>query len=286
MINAAPGSLNVSRRRLLEFVLGGSAASVLALPASARSAPRTRAGSSEDVPSGFPAQNPELVQRVVGRSHFDLDAVRELLADQPELAKASWDWGFGDWESALGAASHTGRREIAELLIAHGARPDLFTYAMLGRIDAVRAMIAAQPGVQRIPGPHGITLLAHARFGGDESRDVLAYLEELGDADPRPKDEPIDEATHQACLGTYAFASIERDEPIAVPNIEVTTMRTGALGLTVGAGFARGLHHQGGLVFHPAGAPSALIAFARTGSAPCGAVTIQVGGTQLRWARR
>jgi hypothetical protein len=35
-----------------------------------------------------------------------------------QLARAAWDWGFGDWETALGAASHMGSRPI---------RPDQFT---------------------------------------------------------------------------------------------------------------------------------------------------------------
>ena len=39
------------------------------------------------------------------------------------LACATLDWGFGDWETALGAASHVGRPEIAEYLIANGAEP-------------------------------------------------------------------------------------------------------------------------------------------------------------------
>jgi len=65
--------------------------------------------------------------------------------------KAVWDWGFGDWESALGAASHVGNREIAEYLIAHGARPSLFSATMLGHLDVVKAFIAAQPGVTENP---------------------------------------------------------------------------------------------------------------------------------------
>lgn len=72
--------------------------------------------------------------------------MRMMLAEHPALAKCSWDWGYGDWESALGAAAHTGRREIALTLIEHGARVDLFAAAMLGMTDVVRAIVAAQPG--------------------------------------------------------------------------------------------------------------------------------------------
>ena len=71
------------------------------------------------------------------------------MARQPTLSKATFDWGFGDWETALGAASHVGSREIAELLIANGAHPTIFSAAMLGQLDAVKAFVEAAPGIQK-----------------------------------------------------------------------------------------------------------------------------------------
>jgi len=61
------------------------------------------------------------VQAFVGNAHGDVDAVREALAADPTLANAGWDWGDGDWETTLGAASH--------MLAAHaqGAVVELFT---------------------------------------------------------------------------------------------------------------------------------------------------------------
>ena len=79
----------------------------------------------------FPTQPPELVREMVTVSHFDLKRVQELVEAHPTLAKASWDWGFGDWEDGLGAASHMGNRPIAEYLISKGARPSLFSATML-----------------------------------------------------------------------------------------------------------------------------------------------------------
>ncbi|HEY7476157.1 MAG TPA: hypothetical protein VH679_14155 [Vicinamibacterales bacterium] len=75
----------------------------------------------------FPAQEPDVVREVVAVSHGNLARLRELVDRQPSLARASWDWGFGDWESALGAASHVGNREIAEYLLSKGARPTIFS---------------------------------------------------------------------------------------------------------------------------------------------------------------
>ncbi len=118
-----------------------------------------------------------MAEEIVSVSHFSYERVKGLLDQSSDLAKAGRDWGFGDWETALGAASHTGNRDIALLLIEHGARPDIFTFAMLGQTDVVRALIEAQPGVQRIPGPHGITLAAHARAGGEAAPRPRAWPE-------------------------------------------------------------------------------------------------------------
>jgi ankyrin repeat protein len=71
------------------------------------------------------------VEAFVGNAHGDLEEVERLLEREPALLNAAWDWGGGDWETALGAASHMGRRDIAELLIQRGARVDVFASALL-----------------------------------------------------------------------------------------------------------------------------------------------------------
>ncbi|HEX3723967.1 MAG TPA: hypothetical protein VHV31_14350 [Nitrolancea sp.] len=125
------------------------------------------------------ALSPETVQTFVGSAHGDLDRVRELLEQEPTLTNAAWDWGGGDWETGLGAAAHMGRRDIAELLLAHGARLDLFAAAMLGQLSIVRAIIEVFPAAVIARGPHTIPLLAHARAGGPAAPEVVAYLERL-----------------------------------------------------------------------------------------------------------
>jgi hypothetical protein len=119
----------------------------------------------------------DLVQSFVGNAHGDLEAVRAALAGHPTLANAAWDWGGGDWETALGAAGHMGRRDIAELLLDHGARLDIFVAAMLGEAEVVRAMLDAHPELREAKGPHGIPLRAHAEAGGETARAVLALLD-------------------------------------------------------------------------------------------------------------
>lgn len=72
-----------------------------------------------------------------------------------------------------------GRRDIAEFLIAKGARIDLFAAAMLGHLDVVKALLAAHPTLLQAKGPHGIPLIAHAKAGKKEAEPVLRHLESL-----------------------------------------------------------------------------------------------------------
>jgi hypothetical protein len=126
-----------------------------------------------------PALPAELVKEFVAKAHGDLARVQELLAQEPALANAAWDWGGGDWETGLGAAAHIGRRDIACCLLDHGARIDLFAAAMLGKLEIVQAVLADFPEARHIPGPHGIPLLAHAQAGGPEAAAVVEFLEAL-----------------------------------------------------------------------------------------------------------
>lgn len=124
-----------------------------------------------------PALPSELVQEFVGKAHGDLNRVKELLGQQPALVNACWDWGAGDWETSLGAAAHMGRADIANYLLERGARLDIFAAAMLGQLEVVKAIIAADPAARTAPGPHGIPLSAHAKAGGEAAAAVLAFLE-------------------------------------------------------------------------------------------------------------
>ncbi|MCF7560198.1 hypothetical protein L3X39_06065 [Sabulilitoribacter multivorans] len=148
----------------------------------------------DNLSNRYPAIDDAIVNEVVGKSHFDLDRVKELVDKRPELSRATWDWGFGDWESAIGAASHVGRRDIIAYLLSKGAKANIFTFATLGAYDTVKSMIEFYPGIQENYGPHGISLLQHATVGlrmkdkmtADQitnSEKLISYLEQLGNAD-------------------------------------------------------------------------------------------------------
>jgi hypothetical protein len=72
-----------------------------------------------------------------------------------------------------------GRRDIAEYLLEHNARMDIFAATMLGKIDIVQSAVAAFPNIVHVPGPHGIPLLVHAEKGGEQARAVLEFLRPL-----------------------------------------------------------------------------------------------------------
>ena len=127
----------------------------------------------------IPALELDLVQEFVAKAQGDFERIKEMLAQQSSLVNSTWDWGGGDFETALGAASHMGRKDIANFLLEHGARLDLFAAAMLGNLDVVKAALAAYPNAIKIPGPHGISLIAHAQAGGDDAKAVLDFLESL-----------------------------------------------------------------------------------------------------------
>ena len=126
-----------------------------------------------------PALKAKLVEEFVGVAHVNLERTKDLLKQEPALVNATWDWGGGDFETALGAAAHSGSREIAIFLLNKGARLDIFAAAMLGKLDIVKAALEAFPDAVNTPGPHGIPLIKHAEMGGEEAKSVLEYLQSL-----------------------------------------------------------------------------------------------------------
>lgn len=255
-----------SRRSLLKLA---SAAVPLLGARSLFAMPQAAANPAPFVPDGFPSHPPEMVREMVLVSHFNEKRVRELVEARPAMARAAHDWGFGDWESALGAASHMGNRAIAEYLISKGARPSLFSAAMLGQTEVVKAFLAAQPDAHRIRGPHSITLLAHARVGGAAARPVYEFLQSLGDVEDTPAPLAPEEAA--TITGAYLFGGsggqeVEVDADTKIYLGSKMYSHPPQLNWTRKGTMARPLFHLGDHTFYPAGAPAVRIRFAQDGS--------------------
>jgi hypothetical protein len=236
---------DVSRRGFLRMVPAAALVPV--------AAPILTHAYQPQAPDTFPQQDRALVREIVGASHGNLNRVKELVSATPALARASWEWGYGDWETALGAASHVGHKEIAAVLLAAGAHPTIFSAAMLGQLDAVKAFVAALPGIQKTRGPHGITLLDHARNG--KSDEVVKYLESIGDADPRYPGEPLSDEEVAGLTGIYTFGSGPTQRLVVSRNTR------GVLVVKREGEPDRNLFHHGGRVFNPAGAEAVRIRF-------------------------
>lgn len=254
----------LSRRSFFSISSGLSALGVSALATRAwGQAPPPYAIRGADA---FPQQDPSLVKDAVGASHGNFARIRELVEKQPAMARASIDWGFGDWETCIDAASHVGNKPIAEFLLTNGARPTLFSAAMMGQLDAVKAFVAARPGIQKTLGPHGITLMSHAKAGGADAAAVVQYLASVGDADTPTATQPLEFADRDALVGRYVFGPGPRDFftiDLQPDPFDKTRMN---LGIDRPNGPARrGLGHLGNLVFFPTGVPTAKIAFLREG---------------------
>ena len=143
-------------------------------------------------PPGFnpswkkPQINRLLVQDFVVYAHMDVPMVSKLLDKEPLLVNAFMDWGGGDWESALGAASHMGNRDMAALLLERGARIDIFCAVMMGQLDAVRAFLTLEPKLIDARGPHGFSLHFHAQLAGPDADKMVAYLQSVKKIDLPP----------------------------------------------------------------------------------------------------
>jgi hypothetical protein len=171
--SAATAGLALYPERLL---FAQSAGATTATPASTQQAPPANATATKPKPAPL---KPELVKEFVVAAHVDLEKTKSLLGETPSLLNATWDWGGGDFEMAIGGAGHMGRRDIALFLISQGGRFDLFVATMLGRLDVVKPMLTAFPHLADSKGPHGIPLMVHAQKGGQEAAEVAAFLESL-----------------------------------------------------------------------------------------------------------
>lgn len=170
-----------------QFLSGCIALSVL---------PSATLASSDDPPKLLDQKQ---VNIFVAKSHGDIETIKDLLKKEPSFVNCARDWGGGDWETGLGAASHVGRRDIAMLLLDNGARLDVFAATMLGMKGVVAEMLKVRKSLPKTPGPHGISMLSHAIFGKEQAKDVFELLLDAG-ADVNAKDKmsmtPLSAAVH------------------------------------------------------------------------------------------
>jgi len=163
---------NISRQGFLKKAIIGASGVILL--------PQTLLATDKIIGDKKKPLKADLVKQYVRVAHFDLKKVKELVAEEPRLINGTWDWGGGDFETAIGAAGHMGNQAIMAFLLSKGARINIFVAAAMGKLDLVKAMLTAYPEQLKAKGPHKLSLMHHAKKGGKLAEPVVAYLESLG----------------------------------------------------------------------------------------------------------
>lgn len=133
-----------------------------------------------------PVISDEEILEFVFAAHKDLDKTKAIVDKNPLILNCTNQFKKGDFETALGGASHMGHLDIAKMLVERGARMDIFNLTFLGFTDVVKQLIEANPQYLMAPGPHGFNLLHHANVG--EHTDFAKWLQDQGLTESRFKD--------------------------------------------------------------------------------------------------
>jgi ankyrin repeat protein len=109
----------------------------------------------------------EQIREFVIAGHGNLEKVKQMLAEAPQLLNASFRWSENDSETAVQAAAQVGSATVAQFLLKQGAPLEICTAAMLGMRDEVEARLNSDPRNANAAGAHGIPLLPHAVWSED-----------------------------------------------------------------------------------------------------------------------
>jgi uncharacterized protein len=111
--------------------------------------------------------SPDLIREFVIAGHGNLEKVKRMLEENPELLNEPYPWTETDHETAIQGAAQVGSVSVANYLLERGAPLEICTAAMLGRRDEVEKRINDNSEKINSTGAHGIPLLTHAAWSGD-----------------------------------------------------------------------------------------------------------------------
>jgi ankyrin repeat protein len=120
----------------------------------------------------------DLVREFVIAGHGNLERVRKLLAETPDLLNTAYAWNENDHETAIQGAAQVGSGPVAKYLLERGAPLEICTAAMLGLKEDVEKRIKDNHQNINSKGAHGIPLLPHAAWSGD--LELVQYIFRTG----------------------------------------------------------------------------------------------------------
>lgn len=121
------------------------------------------------------APTTDQIREFVIAGHGNLNKVKQMLTENPELLNLSYQWNENDKETAIQAAAQVGSSAVAEYLLEKGAPLDACTVAMLGREADLRKRLNEKHDSIRDVGAHSIPLLPHSVWSGNLDLVKLVY---------------------------------------------------------------------------------------------------------------
>ena len=121
------------------------------------------------------APTTDQIREFVIAGHGNLNKVKQMLAENPELLNVAYQWNENDRETAIQAAAQVGSSAVAEYLLEKGAPLETCTVAMLGREADLNKRLDEKPDRIREVGAHSIPLLPHSVWSGNLNLVKLVY---------------------------------------------------------------------------------------------------------------
>src|SRR5436309_15610288 len=87
----------------------------------------------------------EQIREFVIAGHGNLERVRQMLAENPQLLNASYQWNDNDRETAIQAAAQVGNAQVARYRLDNGAPPEICTADMLRQRDELERRLEEDP---------------------------------------------------------------------------------------------------------------------------------------------
>jgi hypothetical protein len=124
-------------------------------------------GTSIHVQTTNTSLSTDLIREFVIAGHGNLEKVRNMLAEMPDLLNAAYAWNENAHETAIQGAAQVGSIPVAKHLLEKGAPLEICTAAMLGLKEDVEERIKENPRHINSKGAHGIPILPHAAWSGN-----------------------------------------------------------------------------------------------------------------------